>query len=158
MFTLSAIHQATRGFLGQSVSTGLREEDERLVIEFWRVVGTLIQKWGFPTDVVTAADLRKRYIHAHAVALHALGAVGGELVAEEPDGWQERLMSLENVDWGRSNPLWEGRAVLHNGRISKSSPSLIFTANVLRQRLGLVISDTNRAFEDGLPKERRVCA
>lgn len=159
MFTLSAIHQATRSLLALKASEGeLGEEDERLVVQFWKVVGALIQKWGFPTDVRTAADLRKSHIHAHGVALHALGTVGGELVAADPDGWQDRLMSLANLDWSRTNPLWEGRAVLHNGRISKSSPSLILTGNVLRQRLQLTISPTNQVFEDGLPEERRVCA
>jgi DNA sulfur modification protein DndB len=157
MFTLSAIHQATRAFLDQKTGEGIAGDDERLVIEFWTAIGKLIQKWGFPTDARTAADLRRDYIHAHGVALHALGAVGGELVAEDPDGWKERLMALQSVDWTRANQLWEGRAI-HNGRISKSSPSLTLTGNVLRQRLGLEISDTNRAFEDGLPEERRVYA
>lgn len=157
MFTLSAIHQATQALLRHRSRETLGDQDERLVLEFWTVVGELIQKkWGFLRDGMTAADLRRDYIHAHAVALHALGAIGSELVAHDPEGWRARLESLASLDWARANPLWEGRAI-RNGRISKSGPSLVLTTNVLRQRVGLELSLTSCALEETLPEERRVC-
>jgi DNA sulfur modification protein DndB len=157
MFTLSAIHQSTQALLRHRAGESLGEHDETLVVEFWTVVGELIQEWGFLRDGRTAADLRRVYIHAHAVALHALGTVGNELLSQDPEGWRPRLGSLASLDWTRTNPLWDGRAI-QNGRISKSNPSLILTSNVLRRHVGLALSPTDRALEKTLPKECRVAA
>lgn len=157
MFTLSAIHQATGAFLRERRAEQLGEHDEALVMEFWSIVGELIQGWGFIADGRTAADLRRDYIHAHAVALHALGTVGSELVATYPKQWQKRLRRLVGVDWSRANALWHGRTI-RNGQISKSGPSLILTTNVLRERAGVSLNPAALAVEATLPEERRVAA
>jgi len=157
MFTLSAIHQATDALLRNRRDQQLSEQDEALVLEFWTIVGELIQKWGFIAEDRTAADVRREYIHAHAVALHAVGTVGGELAVAVPKTWQKRLRRLADIDWSRSNPVWNGRAI-RNGRISKSGPSLILTTNILRQRTGLALSPGALAVEATLPEDRRVAA
>lgn len=156
MFTLSAIHQATVALLrGRQRSADGQEE--RLVLEFWETVGELVRSWGFIGEQNTASDLRRDYVHVHAVALHALGTVAGELIARYPRGWQSRLRRLEGLDWRRDSPLWSGRAI-RNGKISKAGPSLVLTANVLRDRVGLELGATERALEETLPKENRVAA
>lgn len=38
-----------------------------------------------------AAELRRDSIHAHGIALHALGLVAASLIAAEPKRWKERL-------------------------------------------------------------------
>ena len=158
MFTLSAIHQATAALLRSSgMQDELDADDEQIVLEFWQIVGDMICGWGFIGEGRTAADLRRDYIHVHAVALHALGVVGGELIARRPHRWRSDLRKLATVDWLRSNPMWDGRAI-QNGRISKAGPSLILTANVLRNRTGLPLSSTECVLEAGLPKEIRVAA
>lgn len=120
------------------------------------MIGELIRTWGSIGDR-TASDLRHDYLHVHAVALHALGTVGGELVQQFPNGWRARLKRLESIDWSRSNAQWDGRAI-RNGRISKAGPSLILTTNVLRVRTGLQLSLTEQDLEETLPKEQRVAA
>lgn len=157
MFTLSAIHQATEALLRHRRDQQLGEQDETLALEFWQIVGELIQTWGFISDDRTAADLRHECIHVHAIALHAVGTVGGELAARYPKQWQKRLRRLANLDWSRSNALWDGRAI-RNGRISKSGPSLILTTNVLRDRTGLSLQPGAVAVEATLPEDRRVAA
>ena len=158
MFTLSAIHQATTALLRSSgLQDQLDADDERLVVEFWETIGEMICGWGFIGDGRTAADLRRDYIHVHAVVLHALGVVGGELIARRPRRWRSDLRKLAEVDWSRSNPTWDGRAI-QNGRISKAGPSLILTANVLRNQTGLPLSLTERQLEATLPEENRVAA
>ncbi|HVO53120.1 MAG TPA: DNA sulfur modification protein DndB [Solirubrobacterales bacterium] len=154
MFTLSAIHQATVALLGARTSEA-KAEDEEPVLEFWRIVGDLVRGWGFISVENTASDLRRDYVHVHAVALHALGTVGGELMTRYPDEWQSRLRRLDGLDWRRDNPVWVGRAI-RNGKISKAGPSLVLTANVLRQRAGLELGITAKALEQTLEKEDRV--
>ncbi len=153
MFTLSAIHQATVALLRDRRNQQLGERDEEIVLTFWKIIGELIQTWGSIDR--TAADLRREYLHVHAVALHALGTVGGELILLFPNHWQARLRRLADIDWSRSNSQWDGRAI-RNGRISKAGPSLILTANVLRARTGLQASPTEQGLEETLPKEHRV--
>jgi DNA sulfur modification protein DndB len=156
MFTLSAIHQATAALFRERISEPT-EGDEQLVVEFWTILGELICKWGFVGDGKTASDLRRDYVHVHAVALHALGTVGGELMTRYPRSWQSRMRRLGRLDWRRANPLWDGRAI-RNGKISKAGPSLVLTANVLRTKVGLELGSTEVTFEETLPKETRVIA
>jgi DNA sulfur modification protein DndB len=153
MFTLSAIHQSTGALLRHRRDQPLDDGDQEIVLTYWKIIGELIQTWGSIDR--TAADLRHDYLHVHAVALHALGTVGGELVLQFPQDWQTRLRRLANIDWSRSNLQWDGRAI-RNGRISKAGPSLILTANVLRAQAGLQLSPTERALEETLPEEHRV--
>jgi DNA sulfur modification protein DndB len=155
MFTLSAIHQSTAALLRHRRDQHLDDRDEEIALTYWKIIGELIQTWGSIDR--TAADLRHDYLHVHAVALHALGTVGGELVLHFPNDWQARLGRLANIDWSRSNLQWDGRAI-RNGRISKAGPSLILTANVLRAQAGLELSPTERGLEETLPKEHRVAA
>lgn len=157
VFTLSGIHQATDALLRHRRDEPIGEREEMLVLRFWQIVGELVCGWGFIGDGRTAADLRREFIHTHAVTLHALGTVANELVARYPKTWQKRLRKLAGLDWSRSNPLWEGRAI-QNGRISKAGPSLILTANVLRARTGLPLSATEIVLEETLPEDRRVAA
>lgn len=156
MFTLSAIHQATVALLGKQ-SRELEKEDEESALEFWTLLGRLICGWGIVGDERTASELRRDYIHVHAVALHALGTVGGELITQHPSSWQRRLGRLKGLDWRRDNPMWNGRAI-RNGRISKAGPSLVLTANVLRVKVGLELGATELAIEETLPKGDRVPA
>lgn len=157
MFTLSAIHQATMAFLKHRTDEPLGDVDSQQVLEFWRIVGGLICRWGLIGEGRTAADLRREYLHVHGVALHAIGTVGGELVTKHPADWPSRLQRLEKLDWRRANPIWQGRAI-QNERISKAGASLILTTNVLRLRVGLELSPTERALEDTLRENSRAAA
>jgi DNA sulfur modification protein DndB len=154
MFTLSALHQATSALLRHRRNHHLDERDEAVALAFWGILGELIGTWGC-IGGRTASELRRDYLHVHAVALHALGTVAGELVAQHPKAWQSHLKRLATVDWSRSHKQWDGRAI-RNGRISKAGPSLILTANVLRVRAGLRLSPAEQYLEATLPKEQRV--
>jgi DNA sulfur modification protein DndB len=89
---------------------------------------------------ISTAELRRDYIHAHGVVLHALGVVGASLLAQHPEDWPERLQALSALDWNRANvEVWEGRTMI-NGRISKSKQSILLTASVLKSVLGLPLT------------------
>jgi len=154
MFTLSAIHQSTVALL-RKPPREISMDEEALVLEFWTALGKLICGWGIVGNGKTASELRRDYVHVHAVALHALGTVGGELMARYPATWNERLEHLAKLDWRRENRLWHGRAI-RNGKISKAGPSLVLTANVLRARVGLKLGATEIAIEETLPEIDRV--
>ena len=52
---------------------------------------------------VSADELRRDFIHAHGIALHAIGIAGHSLIKKHPQDWKKYLKRLENIDWSRSN-------------------------------------------------------
>lgn len=142
LFTLSSIYQATKELLkkkGQSSKTSKLEET--LAIEYWTTLGNIIPEWRLAKEKkIATSELRRDYIHAHGIALQALGIIGSSLLAQYPETWSERLHPLTTMDWSRSNAeIWEGRAMV-NGRISKTQQSILLTVCLLKSVLGLPLT------------------
>lgn len=153
LFTLSSIYQGTRALLNKSKRARITHREEALAVEFWTEVGKCIPEWQLARErKVTAAELRRDFIHAHGLALHALGLAGNALLASEPKRWKERLKALLKVDWSRSNTkLWEGRALV-GGRVSKAHNNVILTTVVLKRALGLPLSPEEQRVEANFNK------
>lgn len=101
---------------------------------------------------VSAAELRRDFVHSHGIALHALGIMGSTLIASEPKKWKERLRALSKVDWARSNTkLWEGRAMI-GGRVSKAHNNVLLTVIVLKRALGLDLTPEEERTQNNLFK------
>jgi DNA sulfur modification protein DndB len=143
-FTLSAIYQATEALLGRDGPRRRGPVDEaarRLAVEFWTAVSAAIPDWlAAARNEVKTYELRREYVHAHAVALHALGIMGHSLLTTYPDDWTIRLRGLEDLDWSRANSrVWGGRALV-GGRVSKAQQNVLLTSALLKTRLGLPLS------------------
>jgi DNA sulfur modification protein DndB len=141
LFTLSAIHSATRCLLA-----GYAEKDKlQVATAFWDAVGKQFPEWEQVREgKVTAGDIRRDYLHSHGISLQAIGRVGSQLLTVK--GWPRRLERLRTIDWARNNTrVWEGRA-LAAGRVSKATTNVMLTANLIKQHLGLKLSaDENEA-------------
>lgn len=151
LFTLSSIYQGTKALMNTPKNGHISPEQRKLTIEFWTEVGKQIPEWSLAQQrKVAAAELRRDFIHAHGIALHALGLTGASLLAAEPKRWKDRLKSLAKVDWSRSNTtIWEGRAMI-GGRVSKAHSNLILTAGHLKRALGLPLSAEEQRLESSL--------
>jgi DNA sulfur modification protein DndB len=68
------------------------------------------------------------------VVLESLGEVGASLRSVFPDGWEERLAALREVDWSISHPDWEG-GILVKGRVLRSRASVGWMSDYLKKRL-----------------------
>jgi hypothetical protein len=84
-----------------------------LAAAFWNEMAKHIADWGLAKErKVSAADLRRDYIHAHTLALAALARAGCDLIRKHPRDWKQKLARLKSLDWSRGNArLWEGRAM-----------------------------------------------
>jgi DNA sulfur modification protein DndB len=156
LFTLSAIHQGTQALLdkqGYRRPSRVSADEERIAIEFWTEVGKYIPEWRLAVDAkVSSAELRRDFVHAHALALHSLGIMGHSLLASEPKKWKERLAGLNKINWTRSNTkAWEGRAMI-GGRVSKAHSSVLLTAALLKRTLNLTLSGEEQKLESALGK------
>ncbi len=98
LFALSAVHEATRALLrGSSYN---REESKKLAVSFWSEVARVMPDWQAAADgKIRAAELREKYVHAHALALEAIGRAGNALLRERPETWKKDLAVLAALDW-----------------------------------------------------------
>ena len=139
LFTLSAIYQATKAFLGKKKYDLVTPDDTYYATEFWLELPNHIPEWkALLRGQTTCADLRKDYVHAHGVLLHAFGLAGNALLSQHKDDWKERLKLLEVVDWAKSNPEWNGRAII-GGRLSKAYINVVLSSNFIKKTLGLTL-------------------
>jgi len=150
LFTLSGIYQATVALLNKRKNEKVSEEDQDLAFRFWTELGHVIPQWELAANhKVSSAELRRDYVHAHSVVLHAFGLAGNSLVHEHSQDWQTYLFPLRNVDWRRSNTgTWEGRAMI-GGQMSKVQQNVQLTANLLKVTLGLALTPEEAKLEEG---------
>lgn len=148
LFTLSGIHQATGALLGKRGNDSISEKERAVAHRFWRELSCTIPEWKLAASKKTStAELRRDYIHAHNVTLHAIGLAGRALVKQHPKDWPQLLAKLGAVDWSRSNVMWEGRAMLA-GRMSRSWQSIQLTSIQLKRLLDLPLSPAELQLEE----------
>lgn len=152
LFTLSGIKHANRALLRKGKNEDISQDERELAAAFWTEVVANIPDWERAKQrKVSSSDLRQNYIHAHGVALAALGHAGADLLSKHPTDWKKKLKALSTLDWSRSNEsLWEGRAMVL-GRISKARNNVMLTANLIKQHLGLSLT----AQEEKLEAQRK---
>lgn len=141
LFTLSAIYSANKVLL-EGEEWESREAALGHLVNFWEAVGANMSDWQLVQQgKITSGEIRRDFIHSHAIVLHALGVVGRDLIRSYPRGWRLKLKRLRSLDWSRSNAkTWEGRATL-GGTVSKTGLSVMLTANVIKKHLGLRLSN-----------------
>ena len=147
LFTLSSIKQATRALLGKGQKEGYTQEEQDLAVEYWQEVNKHLKDWQLvQKKEVSPAQLRQEYIHAHGVGLHAIGLVGKHLLCQEPTNWKDRLHTLAEIDWSKSNPDWVKRSMLH-GKLSKSNTCIQLTCNALKIAMELPLTPEEKSLE-----------
>jgi DNA sulfur modification protein DndB len=148
LFTLSAVYQATQALLGVRRLDPISRSRADLARQFWQELGETIPEWQEAIrGNVKAAELRRYYVHTHSVALLAIGHAGCALLKAYPEDWSERLSALGSLDWSRENvSLWEGRAMVR-GRMSKARDNVWLTTNILKQILGLSLTEKEQSLE-----------
>ena len=148
LFTLSAIKRANRALLRKRRRDEITEEERAFAAAFWTAVCSAMPDWRLAKERKLApGHLRRKFVHAHGVALSAIATAGADLVGTCPTQWHPALRKLETVDWSRTNQkLWEGRAMTH-GRISKAKTHIRLTANLLKMHMGLCLTAEEQALE-----------
>lgn len=155
LHTLSAIYQATQTLLGKNKRSKVTAEETNIAVEYWEEVGLNVPDWQLAVKKsVGCAELRRDYIHAHGIAVQALGGAGAALLAEEPKQWKKRLTALRRINWSRSNPEWEGRALV-NGKVSKAIVNVVLTTNFIKQTLGVALTSKERQEESQIKARKR---
>ena len=147
LFTLSALFSGTRAlFHGLDLTPA---DQIALGCEFWDGIAMGFPEWkSVQSSRASSAELRESYIYTHALVLHAIGSLGNALLQRgEVVDWGTVGEQLGTLDWSRSNSdLWEGRAMLA-GRVQKGYQNVLLTTSVLKQHLGIPLSNEEAAAE-----------
>jgi len=85
-------------------------------------------------------------VHAHGIALQALGQLGHCLLANYPEHWPEKIAALKTFNWRRNNPDLIKRAMQH-GKLSKTSSAIQLTCNALKTALSIPLTPEEQELE-----------
>ncbi len=154
LFTFSAIHQANQQLLADYKQQSV-EDRVAIAVQFWNTVAANMPDWQAAyAEKILPADYRSEFVCAHGIALAGLARLGRSLLAEFPKTWPGKLKKLRTINWHRSNTnTWEGRAMIA-GRLSKASTCVVLTGNVLKQTLGVPLSDHEIEVEAALRSQK----
>lgn len=150
LVTLSALYTATAALL-QDVELDGVDARATAASTFWAQVAAQFPHWAQVRDgELSSGQLRETHIHAHGVALHALGRVGNTLLRRGES--LAALDGLHKLDWRREAPDWDGRAVV-NSRMTKSHQAVLLTAGAIKARLGVPLSAEEQMLETAFSRE-----
>ncbi|WP_085524477.1 DNA sulfur modification protein DndB [Tuberibacillus sp. Marseille-P3662] len=152
LMALNHIFNTNLKLLGKSKGDVVNTDDEKFVKSFWNTLCDTIVEWKMVLNKELAPkELRMNYIVGHGVFLEAVGMIGKAAYEQEPSQWEKYIDNLANIDWDRSNTKdWEGRAFSTNGRIQKNNLTIQLTANLIKQKLGLPLTEADKKAENKL--------
>jgi len=144
LFSLSALYDSNEELLKDLRANGEKNHEElvQVAIEFWAEVAKAMPAWQkVKNGDLKALELRQENISSHAVVLRALGAVGADLLKDDPSGWRSRIAELSTVDWSKKNKDWEGVCIIANSVVSNRQARLA-TKAYIKMRLRLTLNNT----------------
>lgn len=141
LFTLAALYDANvellKPFSSNSIAT-----NGKLLTDYWTEVAKHMPDWGKVLNgQKKTIELRQEKIASHSTVLRALGGLGVDLMASED--WKERLSPLEEIDWSKKNPEWEGICIVANSVVSNRQARAA-TKGFIKSKLGLALTDSER--------------
>ncbi len=149
LLTMSALYDANAELLGSKVerpsSPGYREKLTRAA-RYWNAVAKVIPDWQkVKNGELTAPALRQERINTHTVVLRAIGALGCALFEHHASDWEDRLSTLQTVDWrkavgSRVNPLWDNVCIVA-GSVVSNRQARVATQAVLKDLLNLPLTN-----------------
>lgn len=155
LFTLSAIYTGCSALLEGAEYKDV-DHAAKVCMAYWQEVGKHIPEWGLvQASKMSAGEVRRDFLHSHAIVLQALGVVGRELLQQTDLIWKKKLLALGKINWSRSNAyVWEGRALI-GGRVSKTSHNVTLTTSLIKKQLGLELSPEEQRAENALMRGRK---
>lgn len=133
LITLSALYDMCREAIGADrlplKSRDSIDQAEKQLIEGWLRLTSVLPQWrAIEAGDLRPAEARAEFINVHSVFFFAIGGVLNRV--NELDDPGLALDALQNVDWRRSNPEWQGICMLGSDIVTRRQ-----TRQVLREYL-----------------------
>ena len=150
LFALNHIFNTICRLLGKRKGELISEPEKKFVSDFWILLCTSIPEWHDVLNKRTSPrDLRANSVVAHGVFLEAIGIVGHYLYRYHAYDWKMYVNNLSHIDWSRDNKAdWLGRAYGQTGRINKTNETIQLTANLIKFKLGLSLTEQEQKIEN----------
>ena len=147
LFTLSAINTGCQALL-EPLKIEDYEKAHLICEEYWNEVANQFDDWKqVQSSKILSSDVRQEKMHTHAISLQSFGIIGSQLLKNNKQDWKKIISKLNEIDWRRSNvEAWGGRTLI-NGRIAKTTTSIILTVNYIKQFLGMELSEEEQHTE-----------
>lgn len=149
ILALNHIFNANLKVLGKTKGDAISDEEEVFLKEFWQVLCDSIVEWNLVLKKeLSPRDLRANYILGHGVFVEAIGLLGNYLKRYHETDWKDYITSLSKIDWSRSNTEdWLDRSFNQNGRIQKTTSTVLLTSNRIKQLLNLPLTEAEKQLE-----------
>lgn len=152
LFALSNVFQTNSRILNKKKGEFISDLEREFLKEFWlNLCGSMVEWNQVLKKELSPSELRSNYINAHGVFLEAIGIVGNYLYNNNPTDWNKYIDRLSQIDWNRTNSNdWMGRAFGSTGRINKNNDTIQLTANLIKRKLKLPLSEQELQIEEKL--------
>lgn len=148
LFTLNTFYTANKSIVGRYDAN----ESEQFLLDFWTLVAKHMKQWQeLQNREITKVDLRENFIATQSIVIQAFGRVGSYLYTHQ-DEMEKTMTNIEKINWSRNARQWYMRAVGKNGRIIINKKATMLIANVIKQQIGIPLSQEELNAEDALKK------
>lgn len=146
LFTLNTFYTANKGIIGKNDA----KKSEVFLLGFWTTISKYMRQWqALQNGEITKVELRESYIATQNIVIQALGRVGNYLYFHQDD-MDSVLENIEDIDWCRNAKQWYMRAVGKRGKIITSKKAAMLIANVIKQQIGIPLSQEELHAEEVL--------
>ena len=149
LFCLNHIFNANCKLINKKKGELISDQEKEFLKAFWTLLCETIEEWNMVMQKkISPSELRAVSIVAHGVFLEAVGIVGHYLYKNHPTDWKKYVRKMVEIDWNRSNKKdWMGRAFGETGRINKNNQTVQLTANLIKQKLSLPLTEAEWELE-----------
>jgi DNA sulfur modification protein DndB len=146
IFTLAAVYDANTDLLKDRSASDV-EDNAKLLVEYWTAVAENMVDWRKVLNgQKSAPELRAEHISSHSTVLRALGGLGADLMAADPN-WKGRLAALADIDWSKQNKEWQNVCIVANSVVSNRQARSA-TKTFIKDKLGMSLTEAEqRALE-----------
>lgn len=148
LFTLNTFYTANKTIVGRNQN----EDCEEFLFRYWSEVVKNMKPWQeLLNHEITKVDLRENFIATQSIVIQAFGRVGNYFYGNRKN-MEKALTNVEKINWSRNAAQWYMRAVGKNGRIITNKKAAMLIANVLKQQIGIPLTQEEMHAEEVLKK------
>lgn len=150
-FTLNTFYKANKRITRH---TKLNDETEAFLKQYWTCVVDNIVPWQeVMNKAISKVDLREQYVITQAIIIQSLGELGNYYYCATTEKMNDDLKKLQYIDWLRTSKCWRGRIIRANGKIINNNDAARLACNVIKNELGIPLSEEDKAFEVRFEKD-----
>lgn len=148
LFTLNTFYTTNKTIIGRNQNN----DCEEFLFRYWAEVVKSMKPWQeLLSHEITKVDLRENFIATQSIVIQAFGRVGNYFYSNQKN-MEKMLTNVEKINWSRNAAQWYMRAVGKNGRIITNKKAAMLIANVLKQQIGIPLTQEEMHAEEALKK------